>query len=73
MGSRRGVSQTIREKTQTVIDATASSSRDILHVCIESELADVHPPGFFTSKAYCYVKGHFPCGCRALFHTVASC
>ena len=35
---------------------------DILHLCMESEYADVYPPGFYASQAYWYVKGHFPCG-----------
>ncbi len=35
---------------------------DILHLCMESEFADVFPPGFYASQAYWYVKGHFPCG-----------
>lgn len=35
---------------------------DMLHVCVESEYADVYPPGFFASQAYWYTVGHFPCG-----------
>lgn len=35
---------------------------DILHVCMESEYADVYPPGYYASQAYWYTKGHFPCG-----------
>jgi hypothetical protein len=35
---------------------------DILHLIMESEYADVYPPGFYASHAYWYVKGHFPCG-----------
>jgi len=35
---------------------------DILHLCIESEFADIVEPGFYASQAYWYVAGHFPCG-----------
>lgn len=35
---------------------------DVLHLCMEAEYFDVYPPGFFTSQAYWYVQGHFPCG-----------
>jgi hypothetical protein len=35
---------------------------DILHLCMESEYADICPPGFYAGLAYWYVKGHFPCG-----------
>jgi len=35
---------------------------DILHVCIESEYADVFPPGFYANQAYWYMRGHYPCG-----------
>ncbi|MFC3107888.1 hypothetical protein ACFOFO_07930 [Undibacterium arcticum] len=35
---------------------------DILHLCMESEFADVFPPGFYASQGYWYAKGHFPCG-----------
>jgi hypothetical protein len=37
------------------------------HLAIESEFADVYPPGFFASQAYWYVKGHFPCGWQGEF------
>jgi hypothetical protein len=40
---------------------------DILGVCLESEFADLYPPGFFTSNAYWYTKGHFPCGWQGDF------
>ena len=40
---------------------------DILGVCMESEFADVYPPGFFASNAYWYMKGHFPCGWQGEF------
>jgi hypothetical protein len=40
---------------------------DILGVCMESEYADVFPPGFFAAQAYWYVQGHFPCGWRGEF------
>ena len=35
---------------------------DMLHVCLESEFADVFPPGFYAAQAYWYTVGHFPCG-----------
>lgn len=35
---------------------------DILHLGMESEFADIYPPGFFASLAYWYSNGHFPCG-----------
>jgi hypothetical protein len=35
---------------------------DITLVCMESEYADMCPPGFFTSIGHWYVNGHFPCG-----------
>lgn len=35
---------------------------DILHLAIESEFADIVPPGFYAGQAYWYVAGHFPCG-----------
>jgi hypothetical protein len=35
---------------------------DITGACMESEYADVCPPGFFTSIAHWYANGHFPCG-----------
>jgi hypothetical protein len=40
---------------------------DMLHLCMESELADVYPPGFFASQAFWYVRGHFPCGWNGEF------
>lgn len=40
---------------------------DILHLCLESEYADVFPPAFYASHAYWYVKGHFPCGWQGTF------
>ncbi|MFM7162229.1 MAG: hypothetical protein ACKO3P_17890 [Planctomycetaceae bacterium] len=40
---------------------------DILGVCMESEFADVYPPGFFASNAYWYMNGHFPCGWQGEF------
>jgi hypothetical protein len=40
---------------------------DILGVCMESEFADMYPPGFFASNAYWYTKGHFPCGWQGDF------
>jgi hypothetical protein len=40
---------------------------EMMHLCIESEFADVYPPGFFASHAYWYIRGHFPCGWRGQF------
>ena len=38
---------------------------DILHVCMESEYADMVPPGFYAGHTYWYTMGHFPCGWQA--------
>ena len=35
---------------------------DILHLCMESEYADVAEPGYFHATAFFFTKGHFPCG-----------
>lgn len=40
---------------------------DILHLCLESEFADICRPGFYVSQAYWYMKGHFPCGWNGEF------
>jgi hypothetical protein len=40
---------------------------DILHACMETEYADVYPPGFYANLASWYVKGHFPCGWQGVF------
>lgn len=40
---------------------------DVLHLAIESEYADIYPPGFFASQAYWYIQGRFPCGWRGEF------
>lgn len=40
---------------------------DVLGICLESEFADVYPPGFYASNAYWYSKGHFPCGWQGEF------
>ena len=40
---------------------------DILHVCMESEYADVYQPGFYASQAFWYTKGHYPCGWQGDF------
>lgn len=59
----------VREKAAPVVEANNlpkvfvdTIDWDILGVCMEAEYADVHPPGFFASQAYWYIKGHFPCG-----------
>jgi hypothetical protein len=40
---------------------------DITLLCMESEYADVCPPGFFTSLGPWYLNGHFPCGWWGMF------
>jgi hypothetical protein len=40
---------------------------DTLHLLMESEYADVYPPGFFASQAFWYTEGHFPCGWKGDF------
>lgn len=40
---------------------------DILHLGMESEYADIFPPGFYASLAFWYDRGHFPCGWRGAF------
>ena len=35
---------------------------DVLGACMESEYADIRPPGFFTSLMDWYTGGRFPCG-----------
>lgn len=35
---------------------------DILHLCMEAEYADIVKPAFFSSLAFYYLEGHFPCG-----------
>jgi hypothetical protein len=40
---------------------------DILHACMETEYADVYPPGFYANLASWYIKGHFPCGWQGVF------
>jgi hypothetical protein len=64
----------VREKTQKVIqeyhlpkEFLDTVDWDILHLCMESEFADIYPPGFYASQAYWYTKGHFPCGWQGPF------
>ncbi len=64
----------VRRKTRDVIEKNLlpkvfidTVDWDILHVLMESEYANVFPPGYYTSQAYWYVKGHFPCGWRGPF------
>ncbi|WP_031529364.1 hypothetical protein [Dyadobacter crusticola] len=40
---------------------------DILHLAMEAEFSDLHPPGFYASQAYWYRQGHFPCGWQGDF------
>jgi hypothetical protein len=40
---------------------------DVLFICMETEYADVCPPGFYGKLAFWYLKGHFPCGWRGVF------
>jgi len=60
-----------REKTASVIAEFKLPKKfldrvcwDMLHLLMESEYADVYPPGFYGAHAFWYVKGHFPCGWR---------
>jgi hypothetical protein len=71
---RPNVISLVREMTETVIQQNGlprvfldSVGWDILHACMESELADIFPPGFYASQAYWYMKGHFPCGWKGPF------
>jgi hypothetical protein len=40
---------------------------DILHVCMETEYADVVPSGFYAGLASWYIRGHFPCGWQGVY------
>lgn len=42
---------------------------DLMHLFMESEYADIQPPGFFASQSYWYANGHFPCGWKGQFPT----
>lgn len=64
----------VLRKTQHVVEQEQLSKNfidtvqwDIFHLCMESEYADVFPPGFYASQAYWYVNGHFPCGWEGEF------
>ena len=64
----------VLSKTKKMVDANQlpkgfidTVQWDILHLCMESEYADVFPPGFFASQAFWYIKGHFPCGWKGKF------
>jgi hypothetical protein len=64
----------VERKTANVIRANklgatfkATVQWDVIHLLIEAEFADVHPPGFFASQAYWYVEGRFPCGWQGTF------
>lgn len=68
------VQDLVREKTKNVIEEhnlpkvfLDTVDWDILHLCMESEFADIYPPGFYASQAYWYTKGHFPCGWQGPF------
>jgi len=59
----------VRERISNVINEHAlpkvfedTVHWDILHLCLESEYAEILKPGFYASQAYWYMKGHFPCG-----------
>ena len=63
------VEAVVAEKTRVVVeennlpqDFVNAVRWDILHLCMEAEYFDVYPPAFFTSQAFWYVQGHFPCG-----------
>jgi hypothetical protein len=64
----------VQRKTQVVVREhnlpkafEDSVQWDVLHLCMEAEYADFHPPGFYASQAYWYVRGHFPCGWEGNF------
>lgn len=64
----------VREKTQDVVARNSlpkvfvdTVEWDILHLCMESEYADIQQPGFYASQAYWYAQGHFPCGWEGPF------
>lgn len=64
----------VRSKTLSVVTLndlpkgfTDTAEWDILHLCVESEFADIYPPGFYAAQAHWYLKGHFPCGYRGVF------
>lgn len=64
----------VKEHTEALITENrlpphfrAAVEWDVLFCCMEAEYADVYPPGFYSSQAYWYVKGHFPCGWRGAF------
>ncbi len=63
---RRKIEPVVREhKLSKVFEDTVQW--DVLHVCMETECADVYPPGFYASLASWYIKGHFPCGWQGEF------
>ncbi len=64
----------VRRKIQPIVSAhnlprdfEGMVQWDVLGVCMESEYAEVYPPGFYASQAYWYVRGHFPCGWEGNF------
>jgi hypothetical protein len=64
----------VRKKTAEVISRNGlppafpqTVQWDTLQLLLESEYADVYPPGFFASQAFWYADGHFPCGWRGEF------
>ena len=65
----------VREKTSAIIEANQlpkiflnNVNWDIVHLLMECEYAETHPPWFYASKAYWYLNGHFPCGWRGPLH-----
>ena len=40
---------------------------DVLHLLLEAEYSDLVKPAFFSSQAFWYLKGRFPCGWSGVF------
>lgn len=71
---RPSVYALVYEKSEGIIQANelpkvflSTVTWDIIHVCMEAELAHIYPPGFYASQAYWYISGHFPCGWQGNF------
>lgn len=66
----------VEEKIEAVVARNGLSEQfffqvrwDILHLCIQSEYADLLEMGFYSGQAHWYWSGHFPCGWRGQFPT----
>jgi hypothetical protein len=40
---------------------------DMIHICMETEYADIVAPGFYACQCHWYTEGHFPCGWEGRF------